>query len=146
LLKAFDPRNPNTLVTYTTRTTDDLSDRVKGRVQWRDDLPDHPTGYYLFDPADSSLEAVEFINNYWHFIFRYTGNTFTSLENRIEPNSLGTGYWYETDRQHPNFSEHFARLQRIAASRTPSPQTHFTEGAGPSSTPAPHQQKCSDIF
>jgi hypothetical protein len=64
LLEAFDPINPNSLVLLTTRETDDLPVRVKGRVQWREDIPNRPTGYYLFDPEDSTLEPVEFIENY----------------------------------------------------------------------------------
>src|SRR5882762_10107390 len=101
LSRPFDEQNPTELIRVTRRTTDDLPPHVKDQIQWKDDLPGHSPGYYLYIPDADIIKPLEFIKNFWYPLFVYTGTAFTSLEERIEPHTEGTGYWKLSEPQHP---------------------------------------------
>ena len=46
-----------------------------------------------------------FIDNYWYYLDNADsdGQVYTSLNSRIEPNTLETGYWHTYDPEHPLF-------------------------------------------
>src|SRR6266550_4727945 len=83
------------------RTTDDLPDRVKGKVHWRIDHSAGP-GYYVLNPRNKTYYPVEFINNYWYKLRVYAGIAYSSQVSCIEPHRNDTGYWKPTDYQHPD--------------------------------------------
>ena len=117
LSKPFDEQNPTELIPVTRRTTDDLPPHVKDQVEWRDDLPGRPPGYYSYNPETDEILVLEFIENFWYPLFTYTGVFYTSLEERIEPHTRGTGYWklsepqhfwHQLDPQHPHYNQYVA--------------------------------------
>jgi hypothetical protein len=90
------------LIPVDRRTEDDLSDCVKGTVLWRTDLPDRTPGYYLYDIHNNAHTPIEFIEDHWYFLYEHSGFTLVSLDNCIDHNTLGTGYWaVKLDPQHP---------------------------------------------
>ena len=95
----FNTANPAEIVQVHCRDEDNIPPHVNGQVYWRND------GYYLAVPYDTQPKAVEFINNYWYIIFQHDSHWYTALEDCIEPNTLGTGYWRATDPQHPDYNE-----------------------------------------
>jgi hypothetical protein len=121
----FDLDNPENLVPLIKRTEDNLPAHVKNTVQWRSDLLNHPAGYYIYDNELQRLQAVEFVENYWHNVYQYTGFAYTSLAARTEPHTEGTGYWYLSDPQHPLHSEYIASLQG-STSTAPAPTLSVT--------------------
>src|SRR6201990_2253677 len=124
LIQPFNPDTPNQVVELATCTTEDtLPNHVKGQVQWFKNQEGQPPGYYLYSHKSGQFHAVEFLNNYWHCTYTYTGTTYTSLEDRIIPYTEGTGYWHITEPQHPGHATYAHHLQRaLGTVRTPSPR------------------------
>ena len=84
------------------RAADTLPDHVKGNIFWAP-ASHRPAGYYLQDQQTYEYNPVEFIDNYWYFLDNEDEQVTTSLSSRIEPNTLGTGYWHTYDPEHPLF-------------------------------------------
>jgi hypothetical protein len=122
--RPFDLDNLQDLVPLTKWTTDDLPDHVKDTVWWLDQ-PEYPAGYYIYNQQEQQPTPVEFVENHWHHIYQYSGTVYTSLVKRIEPHTLGTGYWGITDPQHPNFEENW-NLTHAAGSSTEPPRLTIT--------------------
>ena len=59
-------------------------------------------GYYLWNPNTEEQEQVEFIDNYWYFVYR-DEETYISKDDRIVRNAKGTGFWKYSDPEHPNY-------------------------------------------
>jgi hypothetical protein len=106
----FDLRNPRDLVQIHTKATDDLPNHIKQDIFWSEadgEFPNHikqdifwseadgefPAGYYLTNRQTNIDRQVEFVDHYWHYIFRYHGDSFTSLIDRINHHTEETGYW-----------------------------------------------------
>jgi len=81
------------------RQSPDLPEHVLGQIQWLS-FSEYP-GYYLWDPEGQTNNPVEFIENYWYYIYRYDRDTYLSHADRIERYSNNTGYWRITDPEHP---------------------------------------------
>ena len=64
-----------------------------------------PTGYYLQDQQTYEYNPVEFIDNYWYFLDDKDEQVTTLLSSRIEPNTLGTGYWHIYNLKHSLFQQ-----------------------------------------
>jgi hypothetical protein len=100
----FDPRNPRDLVRIQTRTTDNLPAHVKQDIFWSEADGEFPARYYLTNRQTNIDRQVEFVDHYWHYIFRYHGDSFTLLTDRIDHHTKGTGYWAIQDPQHEAYS------------------------------------------
>ena len=92
-----DPTHQSRLVKVQLRSQPDLPDHILGQVQWLS-FSEH-LGYYLWN--ENTNYPVEFLENYWYYIYRYNGNSYISHEDHIEPYSHNTGYWRITDPEHP---------------------------------------------
>jgi hypothetical protein len=100
----FDPHNPRTLVRINTRTTDDLPNHIKEDIFWSEADVNYPAGYYLTNRRTNTDRQVEFVDHYWHYIYRYYSDSYTSLEDCIGCFTNGTGYWAIRDPQHEAYS------------------------------------------
>ena len=78
------------------------SHELRSRHRWLISV-DHP-GYYLWNPETGQQEPVEFIDDYWYFVYRDEDETYISKGDRIVRNSRGTGFWKYSDPEHPNFA------------------------------------------
>jgi hypothetical protein len=137
LQRPFDESNPGQLIRVARRTEDDLPDRVKGTVLWRTDLPDRPPGYYHYDVQNNVHSSVEFIEDHWYWLYDHGSFTFVSLNDRIERNTYGTGFWaVEVDPQHPE--HHLYIEEQIRNAERLGIQLILPEGyeTGPSGAPA----------
>jgi hypothetical protein len=89
--------------------SDNLPVHIKGIAQWYENDPNGP-GYYIpkkFSPTGAN-EPIEFINNQWFGLFTATNipGLHTSIDNAIEVNTLGLGYWDISEHQHPQHLLH----------------------------------------
>jgi hypothetical protein len=100
----FDPHDPRDLVQIHIRATDDLPNHVKQDIFWSEADSEFPTGYYLTNRWTNINRQVEFVDHYWHYIFRYHGNSFTLLVDHIDCHTEGTGNWAIQDPQHEAYS------------------------------------------
>ena len=94
-----DPIHRSRLVKVQLKSQPDLPDHVLGQIQWLS-FSEYP-GYHLWNKRTNTNNPVEFLENYWYFIYRYDGNSYISHEDCIEPYSHNTGYWRITDPEHP---------------------------------------------
>jgi hypothetical protein len=100
----FDPRDPRDLIWIYTRATDNLPNHVKQDIFWSEADSEFPTGYYLTNRQTNIDRQVEFVDHYWHYIFRYHSDSFTLLVDCIDCHTEGTGYWAIRDPQHKAYS------------------------------------------
>jgi hypothetical protein len=108
---AFPP--DQTLVPIICQDCDDLPLHVKGEITWLNHntrtIPKSiTTGYYLPQEKTTSCqpEPIEFINNSWYAleISIRDNQCYTRNNLQIFPNnSVGAGYWHETEPQHPDY-------------------------------------------
>ena len=99
LERPFNTANPSEFIRVYCRDEDDLPHYLKNLIHWQED------GYYLSLPYESEPRAVEFLDNNWYFVFQHEGRWFTTQEDRIHPNTQGSGYWRITDPQHPDYNK-----------------------------------------
>ena len=105
LEEPFDPNDPDDPIIVIKQAADTLPDHIKGNVFWAP-AGERPTGYYLQATYHQfHFLAIEFIDNYWYYLDDADpdGQVNTSLNSRIEPNTLETGYWHTYDLEHPLF-------------------------------------------
>ena len=94
-----DPIYQYQFVEVQLRPQPDLPEHVLGQVQWLS-FSEYP-GYYLWSPENQTNRPVEFIENYWYYIYRYKGDLYISHSDCIECHFHNTGYWRITDPEHP---------------------------------------------
>ena len=105
LSEPFDPDQPNQLLVVNRRPEPDLPDHVLGdSIHWFIQSNITAPGYYLWSKTFQEYDAVEFFDTHWHRVFANEGSYFTCLNDCIEPETEGTGYWRITDPQHPQYT------------------------------------------
>ena len=127
-MQPFNTENPDAPVQVTLRTTPDLPAHVLDQVRWTEYLGH--TGYHIQNIVNNLWYPVEFINDHWHWVYNTDGRFFTSLDDRIEPYTEGTGYWRLTDPQHPGYM-----LEPLASTSTRGLLIYTQPLAGPSPSP-----------
>jgi hypothetical protein len=118
LSEPFNTDNPRELRHVTRRTEPDLPQHVLSEVCWTE-IHGHPR-YYVQNVVTWEWHPVEFVDNHWYWLFLSEGQFYTALEDRIEPNTQGTGYWDITDPQHPYYV-----LEPVAPTSTSSAGLHI---------------------
>ena len=69
-----DPTHRSRLAKVQLRSQPDLPDHVLGQIQWLS-FSEYP-GYHLWNETTNTNYPVEFIENYWYYIYRYDGNSY----------------------------------------------------------------------
>ena len=94
-----DPLYQYQFIEVQLRSQPDLPDHILGQIQWLS-FSEYP-GYYLWNPENQTNRPVEFLEDYWYYIYRYEGDSYISHTDCIEHYSHNTGYWRITDPEHP---------------------------------------------
>ena len=119
------------LTVVTTRTTDDLPAHVKGIAQWGS-IDGHPATYYIAHPSEvNKYVAVEFINDRWYTLSWFTRDSLYATRKTYviskDNNTVGLGWWNETDPAHPSYKPGISRAgYRFEPLRTTTPTTTHT--------------------
>ena len=114
MIRPINTEDPQELSRVTLRTSDNLPAHVKGLVVWHEERQLHaegqsvtfPAGYYIpsDEPGFEDTVLVEFLANQWFQIYiSHEGQFFTCFNDQIDPYTRGTGYWYQTEPQHPYY-------------------------------------------
>jgi hypothetical protein len=115
-------QDPATLIVAPTRPSDDLPAHVKGIATWRTEQGTE--GPYQIPIGDSGILApAEFIDDHWYFLIVEGQQYKTAPEHQLAKYELGTGWWQETDAQHPMNR----RIQELSQIRDNGPAETTTE-------------------
>ena len=120
------------LTVVNTRTSDDLPAHVKGVAQWGS-IDGHPATYYIKHPSEpEKYVAVEFINDRWYTLSWFTRDSLYATRRSYvisqENNTVGLGWWNETDPAHPSYKPAITRAgYRFEPLRTATPTTTSTQ-------------------
>src|SRR6267154_1320559 len=105
LSELFDLDQPNQLIVVNRRPAHDLPDHVLGdSITWFIRSNVTALGYYIWSNTFQDYNAVEFFDTHWYHVFANKGSYFTCLNDHIEPETEGTGYWKITDPQHSQYT------------------------------------------
>ena len=117
------PEEDSTLVTVSTRFSDDLPAHIKGRAYWVS--YDHlaKSQYHIALGSGGEL-PVKFINHRWYIIrWDEDGQYYTKSLWRLPIGEHGLGWYKESDPQHPDYQHPSPLDARV----TSDPGTSTTE-------------------
>ena len=124
------------------RTSDNLSQHVKGIAQWYPEAQP-AAGYYIPKKYSSTKEfkPLKFINNQWFGLFKHESSTthLCTWANTAIPinNQFGLGYWDITEPQHPHYTSNLHTPIAIDPPKTSSSSSSDTSTVHAATTAIP---------